>query len=105
MAGPIAIDARLAMINGNFDLPKNTLEVMPALRAAASAFAQEAAALVMSVQCDWGRLIAALDLIQQTKDVLLNAVILPHAPKNDVPAEPAAPTHDDPAEPVMPLPS
>lgn len=88
-----AIDARLALINGTFPLPAETTQVMGEIRAAIS---DAAASIDVSirgkkrsadepiestariVKYDVGRLIAALDLLQQAKDVACAAVILPH---------------------------
>lgn len=88
-----AIDARLALINGNFPLPAETVQAMREIRVAIS---DAAASIDVSirgkkrsadeavetpariVKYDVGRLIAALDLLQQAKDVACAALILPH---------------------------
>jgi hypothetical protein len=69
------------MINGNFPLPDETVAAMRTIRSDASVLA---GLLLSSARAagtyDTGRLIAALDLLQQVKNVAIDALILPHAP-------------------------
>jgi hypothetical protein len=78
---PVAIVARLALIDGNFPLPDNTTAAMGAIRAAVAACAKSITDAVLGVSYDPGRLIAALDDLQRVKDVACCSVILPHAPR------------------------
>lgn len=76
-----AISARARLINGNFALPDETITAMREIRAACSDLGTrlEAVAKSVGVSVDIGRMIAALDLVQQVKDVACVALILPHA--------------------------
>jgi hypothetical protein len=76
------LEARVEMINGRFDLPKETLEAMDQIRKATETASREihrAATLVPKY--DKGRLIATMDLLQQAKNTACDALILPHAVK------------------------
>ena len=75
------VEKRVAMINGRFDLPDNTLTVMNNIRIECDSLARNLAIEVKSVEHDTGRLVATIDLLQQLKHVACDAVILPHATK------------------------
>lgn len=76
-----AVAARVKMVNGHFDLPAQTLTSMGEIRGVVAEAAEKMAA---SVECndkyDVGRLIAALDHLQQAKNIACDSLILPHAP-------------------------
>lgn len=77
------IDARVKLINGHFELPQETKKEMEDIRNACQAAAEEIQAIVThgKVKYDAGRIIHALDLLQQVKDTACVALILPHAPQ------------------------
>jgi hypothetical protein len=76
------IEARVDMINGYFPLPGGTVEAMKTVRAAADVFARALLQVSKEVSVvDTGRMIAAIDLIQQTKNVACDSLILPYAVK------------------------
>ena len=77
------IDARVAMINGQFDLPDGTSDRFDKIRAAIQHAAKVVSAEVRGAgdgNFDVGRLIAAVDMLQHAKDTACCALILPHAP-------------------------
>jgi len=75
-----AVEARVEMINGMFDLPDATREAMKHVRAATETAARAVRAAVEAAPAhDKGRLIAALDALQAAKNVACDALILPHA--------------------------
>ena len=76
-----AINARVKLINGYFDLPADTPPYMKAVREAISGAAQKIQAALPAAY-DAGRVIAGLDKLQEAKDTLCVAAILPHAGKN-----------------------
>lgn len=76
-----AVRVRVLMVNGMFDLPEETKHAMGQVRALVAQCAADVAAVCGGVQCDTGRLIATLDLLQQVKNTACDAMILPHAPK------------------------
>lgn len=63
------------MINGMFELDQATKDFMPTVRRKIEALATE---LVKEVPdtCDIGRVIAAVDLLQQAKNTFIDAAIL-----------------------------
>jgi hypothetical protein len=75
-----AVQARLDMTNGNFNLPDETLAAMKEIRAACSEAQAKVVESVEKVKFDTGRLIHTLDLLQQVKNCACDSVILPHAP-------------------------
>jgi hypothetical protein len=76
-----AISARARLVNGNFNLPDETIAAMREVRAACSDLATrlEAIAARGDVKVDVGRMIATMDLIQQVKDTACVSLILPHS--------------------------
>ncbi|QJX71277.1 hypothetical protein F-S17_0013 [Faustovirus] len=76
-----AITTRAKLVNGNFNLPTETINAMREIREACSELATRLEAIVKAdgAQFDTGRMIAAMDLVQQVKDTACVAVILPHA--------------------------
>jgi hypothetical protein len=78
------VEARVELVNGMFDLPQEAKTAMGAVRLAAEQYARaiKAAADAAGKQnYDTGRLIAALDAVQASKDIACVAFILPHASK------------------------
>ena len=77
------IEARVELVNGMFDLPPESKQAMNVVRQAAETYARalKAATEIPGVKYDTGRVIAALDGIQASKDVACVAFILPHASK------------------------
>lgn len=71
------------MINGYFDLPAETVGAMKEIRELAQAYADGVARVVKTQKHDVGRVIAAIDLIQSSKDVACASLILPHASVDD----------------------
>ena len=81
-----AFEQRVEMVDGRFDLPNKTLDAMNQIRGAAAAFArvlQQVHSDLGKDNVNYGRLIAAVDLIQNAKNVACDAVILPHAIKDE----------------------
>lgn len=80
-----AIEKRVALVNGDFDLTPVTLEAMRDIREAAGAYARELDAIFHreGVTFDVGRVIATMDHVQQTKLLACDAVALPHASKEE----------------------
>ncbi len=68
------------MVNGMFDLPAETISAMREIRAVfeTSARALEKIYATPGLRVDKERAKAALDLIQNAKNVSCDAVILPH---------------------------
>lgn len=66
------------MINGNFDLPQETVDAMKKIRASVAKCAAEIDAIAAQVKCDTGRLIHTVDLLQQVKNCACDGLILPH---------------------------
>jgi hypothetical protein len=80
------IDARVAVIDGMFQLPRATTERFTKIRGAIQRAAADVAEAVREAGeggYDVGRLVAALDLLQQAKDVACVSLILPHHGKNE----------------------
>ena len=71
-------DARAAMINGNFTLPEQTLKSMKRIREVTAQAADEINKILKSDNHDVGRRIAALDHLQQVKNIACDSLILPH---------------------------
>lgn len=72
------MDARVAMINGNFELPDSTIQGMRDVRAAVAECASKLHEIFKKEKIDTGRAIASIDLLQQAKNVACDALILPH---------------------------
>ena len=72
---------RVAMINGYFDLPDDTIQSMKRVREASVEYAKELQCIFKyaGVNVDTGRAIAAIDHVQQTKNIACDALILPFA--------------------------
>ena len=70
-----AIDVRVDMINGMFDLDKDTKDFMNLARQECAALASKLNA-ARPLTVDVGRFIAALDHIQYVKNLLCDAAIL-----------------------------
>lgn len=75
------MDARVALVNGNFDLPEDTRRAMHNIRECVAACATQLAEIARTTTFDTGRMIAALDGLQAVKNTACDAVLLPHAPK------------------------
>lgn len=75
------VDKRVSMINGYFELPDQTKQAMTKIREASETYANELQKIFKSLDkdVDTGRAIATIDLVQQTKNVACDALILPHA--------------------------
>jgi hypothetical protein len=73
---PIA--ARVALVNGNFDLPTETKRAMKRITEIVAEAAAEIEREAKKVKYDTGRLIATMDILQQSKDTACVSVILPH---------------------------
>lgn len=74
---PIA--ARVAMINGWFDLPASTVDGMKEIRVAVEECAKKIKDVFEREGKDTGRGIATIDLLQQAKNTACDALILPYA--------------------------
>lgn len=70
-----AVQVRVDMINGHFELSEETVQFMNFVRTASAEFAQQMVARAPAT-CDIGRLIAAVDHIQATKNLFCDAAIL-----------------------------
>jgi hypothetical protein len=75
------IEKRVAMINGYFNLPDDTVKGMKEIREAVSECAHKLESTFKRCKIDTGRAIATIDLLQQAKNVGCDALILPHAEK------------------------
>ena len=84
------LEARVELINGLFDLPSESSEAMKQIRAIVATCAQDLKVVFDSLTkskeagspppgYDMGRAIAAIDLLQQVKDVACVSILLPHA--------------------------
>jgi hypothetical protein len=78
-----AIDAKLDMINGRFDLPEETVEAMKLIRESLSEVANKVRDNLdqKGIKYDVGTMIRFVALIQDAKNLACDAIILPHAPK------------------------
>jgi len=74
---PLAIEARAALINGQFTLSDDQLAFMKLVRERMGQCAADIVNALPAGQYDVGRVIAGLDAMQQAKDVLCAAAILP----------------------------
>jgi hypothetical protein len=82
MSTPITdpVAQRVALLNGKFDLPPTTIVAMREIHAAVQECALRVQAIVeVQPKYDKGRLIASIDQLQHTKNMLCDALILPHA--------------------------
>ena len=71
--------ARLAMINGHFNLPKETIDAMATVRAAIAEAAETCLAAMNQVdKWDAERVTAFIDYLQMAKNIACDALILPH---------------------------
>lgn len=77
------VEARVELVNGMFDLPPEAKQAMNDVRAAAEVYARALLAVSKTAPHDVGRLIAALDAVQHSKDMACVAYILPHATKEE----------------------
>ena len=79
----VALRSRVALINGHFDLPADVKKAMDNIRLAISeaAVAVHKTCTASGIKFDAGRLIHAIDLMQQAKDTACVALILPFANK------------------------
>lgn len=75
------VEARVAMVNGNFPLPDETKAAMRELYKASAEYSAALERIVAKsgLKYDKGRLIHAVDLAQTAKDTACQALILPHA--------------------------
>jgi hypothetical protein len=81
-----ALEARVALIDGQFDLPDTAIKSMKTIRASVAVCARNIADACYDAgegKYDVGRAIAALDGLQQVKDTACVSIILPHAPKTN----------------------
>ena len=76
-----AVRARVEMFSTRYDSNEAEAEVKDEIREAARQFAMHISVSLSHVDCDQGRLIAALDLIQQAKNVAIDSLILKQAIK------------------------
>ncbi len=77
------IEARVAMVNGWFELPEQTKQDMTDVRAAAEQFAKSLEQVYKRAKHDKGRAIASIDAVQQAKNIACDALILAHASKKE----------------------
>ena len=75
------LEKRVEMINGQFDLPGDSVEGMKEIRIAVSLCARTIHESFKKRKVDIGRAIAAMDSLQQAKNIACDALILPHATK------------------------
>lgn len=96
--------ARLALINGYFNLPDNTPAAMKVIRAAVAKAAERVLVACETVRHDGGRVTAVLDAFQMIKNVACDATIIPHhdRPAEGHPSE-AATAADKPAPTRSPI--
>lgn len=79
-----AIQARVLLIDGQFETPKESKEAFGNVRAIFAKAAQDLSNLLVGkdskvAKVDAGRLIHALDLLQQAKDTACVSLLLPYA--------------------------
>ena len=77
--GPV--EQRVALVDGNFDLPPEALAAMREVRGIVAEAAARIATSVSKCKHDKGRLIHTMDLLQNVKDTACVSLILPHASK------------------------
>lgn len=70
-----AVQLRVDMINGQFETSAETTAFMRTVRAEIAAVAKRLSETAPET-CDTGRFIAALDLLQQAKNVLCDSALL-----------------------------
>lgn len=82
---PASLEARVAMINGYFDLPDDALAAMKEVRQILDQAAYAIYALAdKNKNADKGTLVRVMQKLQSTKDVACQAFILPHYKKPEV---------------------
>lgn len=74
-----ALDARVALIDNCFNFGDDTTAAAREIRQACQECAKKIRDAAQTVPHDYGRLIAAIDQLQQVKNTACDAVILPHA--------------------------
>ncbi len=77
-----AIKARCEMFVTRYEATAKEATAKDMIREAAEEFAITVTRMLSQVDCDTGRAIAALDLIQQAKNVAIDAIVLKQAIKN-----------------------
>lgn len=77
-----AIDARIEMINGNFDLPETVPTAMKRVREILAKAAADLKTVVEKEEINVGCMITAMDLLQHAKNKACDAMILPHYKNN-----------------------
>ncbi len=77
-----AIAARCNMFATRYDANKQEAKAKDEIRECAGRFATDITIILSQVDVDYGRVIAALDLIQQAKNVAIDAIVLKQAIKN-----------------------
>lgn len=80
-----ALDARVAMINCDAELPPETLDQMNRIRAIVSDCGNQLNEIFQKsgAKIDVGRAIASLDHLQQVENVACVALILPHCANSE----------------------
>lgn len=73
-----AIDARVAMVNGNFNLPDSTPKALASIREILAKAATDLKKAIQEEEYNVGCIIAAMDLLQQAKNKACDGLILPH---------------------------
>jgi hypothetical protein len=83
-----SVAARLAMVDGYFELPEVTKSAMNEIRIAVAACASQITTAMSkqdsngkNIEYDIGRLIYVLDTLQIAKNAACDSLILPHHPK------------------------
>jgi hypothetical protein len=77
-----ALEKRVEMVNGYFDLSAETLQAMKDVRAASEAYARALHEIFKrGLPVDTGRAIATIDHVQLCKNMACDALILPNASK------------------------
>jgi hypothetical protein len=79
----LALDARVAMFNGMFELPGETKAAMSRIREIVAEAGQKIRDIIANpaVKYDTGRLIATFDLLQHVKNTACDSITLPHYKK------------------------
>lgn len=80
-----ALEKRVAMINGRFELDKPTLDAMNEIREISDAYARTLHCIFTraGLKADIGRAIATVDAVQACKNMACDALILPHASREE----------------------
>ena len=89
-------EARIAMVNGHFPLPDETVAAMKNIREIFAETAERVYAETKKVRSDPGRVTAMIDMILAAKNVACDAVTLPHYPGPVVPVPDAPPVSPGP---------